>query len=121
MRKTILSLVLLFIAGNIFSQDFSRVIELRDNRMYGADIVRLQTQLKIFGFDAIGEIDGYYGPLAEDIIKTIQYFSGFEQNGKVDNKLWEFIFCESNISLIENINLVSKYDITILRKELYLC
>jgi hypothetical protein len=85
--------------------------------MYGTDIARLQTKLRTLGFDGIGEIDGHYGPLTEDIIKIIQYFSGFEQNGKVDKKLWEFIFNEPNISLIKNINKVSKYNIDSFRKE----
>jgi peptidoglycan hydrolase-like protein with peptidoglycan-binding domain len=117
MKKPIISLALLFIVHNVFSQDFSRTIELRNDRMHGADIARLQTRLKFFGFDEIGECDSYYGPLTENAIKTIQSFSGFEQNGKVDRKLWEFIFTESNISLIENINRVSKYDIDILEKD----
>jgi peptidoglycan hydrolase-like protein with peptidoglycan-binding domain len=85
--------------------------------MYGTDIVKLQTKLKNFGFDEIGQIDGYYGSLTENIIKIIQNFSGFDQNGKVDGKLWEFIFDESNISLIENISLVSKYNTDIFKKE----
>jgi hypothetical protein len=117
MKKMIISLVLIFIVNNIFSQEFSRIIELRSNRMYGIDIIRLQTILKNYGFNEVGEIDGYYGPLTENVIKTIQCFSGFEQNGKIDKELWDFIFDESNILLIENINIVSKYNVDTFRKE----
>jgi hypothetical protein len=117
MKKIIISLFLLFVVKNIFSQDFTRIIEVRNNRMNGPDILRLQTQLKKYGFDGIGEIDGYYGPLSETIIKKIQYFSGFEQNGKVDKDLWDFLFNGSNKSLMEEINIVSKYDINELTME----
>jgi hypothetical protein len=95
----------------ITDQDFSRTIELESDRMFGSDIIKLQTQLKNYGFDEIGEIDGYYGPLSEKIIKTIQYFSGFEQNGKVDRLLWDYIFNNSNRIILENINLISKYNV----------
>ena len=37
--------------------------------MFGSDITKLQTQLKNYGFDEIGEIDGYYGSLSEKISK----------------------------------------------------
>jgi len=95
----------------ITDQDFSRTIELESDRMFGSDIIKLQTQLESYGFDEIGEIDGYYGPLSEKIIKTIQYFLGFEQNGKVDRPLWDFIFDDSNRIILENINLISKYNV----------
>jgi len=95
----------------ITDHDFSRTIELESDRMNGSDIIKLQTQLKNYGFDEIGEIDGYYGPLSEKIIKTIQYFSGFEQNGKVDRPLWGFIFNDSKKIILENINLISKYNV----------
>jgi hypothetical protein len=95
----------------ITDQAFSRTIELENDRMFGSDIIKLQTQLKNYGFDEIGEIDGFYGPLSEKIIKTIQYFSGFEQNGKVDLPLWNFIFNDSNRIILENINLISKYNV----------
>jgi peptidoglycan hydrolase-like protein with peptidoglycan-binding domain len=82
-RKAIIPFVLLFIGNFMFSQDFPGIIELRNDRMYSAE-------LKHYGFDEFGEIDGYYGPLTENMIKTIQRFSGFEENGIVDKRLWEF-------------------------------
>ena len=83
----------------------SRIIELQADRMNGPDIVKLQTHLKQnYGFDEIGEIDGYYGPLTEAVIKTIQYYSGFEPNGKVDKQLWDFLFKQSNAVILERIS-----------------
>jgi peptidoglycan hydrolase-like protein with peptidoglycan-binding domain len=110
MKKTVFLYILLFFANYIFSQDFSRIIELRSIRMYGNDIVQLQTLLKNMGFDEIGEIDGYYGPLTENAINTIQYFSGFENDGKVNKILWDFLFNKSNSIIIKNINVISKYN-----------
>jgi hypothetical protein len=109
--KKILILPLLFVINLSFSQEFSRIIEMNNNRMYGTDIIKLQTQLEKYGFFEISEIDGYYGPLTESIIKIIQPFLGFEQNGKVDNELWDFLFDESNYEILENINIVLKYNI----------
>jgi len=111
MKNIIVLIVLINISINLSAQDFSRIIEVRNNRMYGLDIIRLQTQLKNYGFDEIGEIDGYYGPLSENVIKTIQIFGGFEQNGKVDKLLWDFIFNNSNKIILENISIISKYNV----------
>jgi peptidoglycan hydrolase-like protein with peptidoglycan-binding domain len=110
MRKIIPSLFLLFIVNNLFSDEFYRIIEVKDIRMYGSDIEKLQIKLIEYGFNEIGEIDAYYGPLTENAIKTIQFYLGFEQNGKVDVILWDLLFNESNAIILKNINIISKYD-----------
>jgi len=117
MKKIITLLLVLFIINNIFSQDFSRVIELQSNRMTGPDIVQLQTQLKYLGFTEIGEIDGYYGPLTKNAIDKIQYFLGFDLDSKVDKKLWDFLFDQMNFEILKSVSIVSKYDMNKLRKE----
>jgi peptidoglycan hydrolase-like protein with peptidoglycan-binding domain len=106
--KSVLKIVFFLNIANLFSQDFSRIIELRNNRHYGEDIKKLQYQLINYGFIEIGKADGYYGPLTEGAIKNIQYFSGFEQNGKVDRTAWDFLFNESNDNLLKNISIISK-------------
>jgi peptidoglycan hydrolase-like protein with peptidoglycan-binding domain len=117
MKKAILSLFLFFIVNNLFSQDFYRIIEVKDIRMYGSDIIKLQTKLIEYGFSEIGEIDGYYGTATENAIKTVQFYLGFERNGKVDVVLWDFLFDKSNNIILENINTISKYDINEFEKE----
>jgi hypothetical protein len=117
MKRVITSLFLLFIVNNVFSQDFFRVIELSGDKMYGSDIIRLQTILKNHGFDEVGEIDGFYGPLTESVIKNIQYYLGYEQNGVVDIELWNFLFNESNKVILENISTISKYNINELERK----
>ena len=79
--------------------------------MNGPDILLLQMQLKNCGFNEIGEIDGYYGPLAENVVKKIQYFLGFEKNGIVNKQFWNFIFSKANETILKNINIISKYNI----------
>ncbi|QQO08756.1 peptidoglycan-binding domain-containing protein [Breznakiella homolactica] len=100
----------------LFSQGYSRTIELTNHRMYGSDILKLQRKLVEYGFTEIGEIDGYYGPLTANVISKIQFFLGFEPNGKVEKKLWDSLFSEPNKELLEKIQLVSGYDQNVLRK-----
>ncbi len=110
-KKYFFLMVIFFSGVHIFCQDFYRVLEVKNNRMYGNDIIALQQKLISYGFNEIDEADGYYGPLTEGAIKTLQYFLGFDQDGKVSGKLWESIFNDSNKNLIRNINTVSKYKI----------
>ena len=117
MKKIIFIILLFFPVNVVFSQEFYRLIELNDNRMYGSDIINLQTKLINLGFKEIGEIDGYYGPLTENAIKKIQCFLGFEQNGRINEYFWNFIFDQSNIEILEKISIVSKYNIDELNKE----
>jgi len=117
MRRTMLLVFMLSIVNSIFCQDFSRIIEIKNPRMNGPDIKKIQTVLINYGFKELGEIDSYYGPLTEAVIKNIQYFEGFEQNGKIDKNIWDFLFNESNNEILKNISTVTKYNLNELRKE----
>jgi len=85
--------------------------------MNNQDVLNLQERLLELGFSEIGNADGYYGPLMAEGIKTIQYFSGFEQNKIVDKKLWDFVFNKSNDTILSYISIVSKYNTNELRME----
>jgi peptidoglycan hydrolase-like protein with peptidoglycan-binding domain len=85
--------------------------------MNGPDIRKIQTILTNYGFKEVGEIDGYYGPVSEAVIKNIQYYLGFEQNGKVNKIMWDFLFNISNETLLKNISIISKYNVNLFRKE----
>lgn len=96
---------LIFINVSVFSQDFTRIIELRNpTRMNGQDILKLQNRLLSLGFHRVGEADGYYGPLTEGVIKNIQASSGLEPDGKVDRLLWEYVFDNKNTLFFNIIN-----------------
>jgi peptidoglycan hydrolase-like protein with peptidoglycan-binding domain len=98
-------------------ENFIPVIELKTPHMNNQNIFNLQNLLLSLGFFEIGEADGYYGPLTADVIKSIQKFLGFEQNGIVENELWKFLFDENNNVILKNINIVSRYNINELQKE----
>jgi len=102
----------------IFGQCFSRVIELNSRRMNGPDVEALQKRLLQLGFTGVGEADGYYGPKTEEAIISIQRFAGFEEDGKVDRALWNFIFSSDgfNIQYLKLIQIVSQYKPNELRK-----
>ena len=117
MKKTMFLVFIVSILNGVFCQDFSRIIEVKNPRMNGPDIKKMQSILVNYGFEELGEIDGYYGPLTEAVIKNIQYFLGFEQNGKVNKMIWDFLFNESNNAILKNISTVTKYNLNELRKE----
>jgi hypothetical protein len=106
-------LAMCFFCPNVsFSQNFSRILELKNTRMNGRDITNLQERLILLGFYEVGEVDGYYGPKTERVIKAIQRFSGFQEDGKVDHLLWNFIFSNDGfiINYLRLINTVSLYN-----------
>jgi peptidoglycan hydrolase-like protein with peptidoglycan-binding domain len=117
MKRIMLLVFMLSIGNSIFCQDFSRIIEVRTPRMNGPDIRKIQTILTNYGFNEVGEIDGYYGPLLEAVINKIQYYAGFEQNGKVNKVMWDFLFNVSNEAILKNISIISKYNVNLLKKE----
>jgi hypothetical protein len=80
--------------------------------MYGEDIIKLQHHLVGYGFNGIGETDGYYGPLTESVIKNIQCFLGFEQDGKINKVLWDYLFNKSNENLLKDISTILNYNIS---------
>lgn len=85
-------------------KEFSRAIELANPRMNGTDVLDLQKRLLFLGFTEIGEADGYYGPLTDKAIKSIQTFSGYVSDGKIDRTLWDFIFSDENTYYLQYIN-----------------
>jgi len=115
----VIMLVVLYICPHyVFGQNFSRVLELNARRMNGPDVEALQKRLLSFGFTGVGEADGYYGPKTEEVIKNIQKFAGFDENGKVDRALWNFIFGNEDftISYLRLIQIVAQYKPNELRK-----
>jgi len=105
------AVVFLIFTPSLFSQNFNRVIELRNpTRMNGQDILALQNRLLSLGFSEVGDADGYFGPLTEGVIRSIQTFNGFESNGKVDSTLWNFIFNDNDALFIQIMNIVFSYN-----------
>jgi hypothetical protein len=78
----------------VFSQDFNRVIELKNPRMNGQDVLALQKRLLEFTFYELGEADGYYGPMTEGVIKKIQASWDLPVTGIVNKEFWDIIFDE---------------------------
>ena len=115
----VIMLAVLYICPHyVFGQNFSRVLELNARRMNGPDVEALQKRLLSSGFEGVGEADGYFGPKTEEVIKTIQKFAGFDENGKVDRALWNFIFGNDDftISYLRLIQIVAQYKPNELRK-----
>jgi peptidoglycan hydrolase-like protein with peptidoglycan-binding domain len=113
-RLMVLPFILLFtlVLPDLFAQDFSRVIELKTRtlRMNGPDVTKLQNRLLSLGFKKTGAADGWYGPLTEGTIRTVQSFLGFAQDGKVTRPLWNLIFDTPQEALLKNISIISNYN-----------
>jgi hypothetical protein len=110
-KKKLLSfLIMSVIAANAaFGQAFTRTIELQSRRMNGPDVKNLQTRLHALGFNEIGEADGIYGPFTEGAVKKIQKFVRIGDSGKVNRKLWDFLFDAENEYLLRYIQQVTRY------------
>jgi len=61
------------------------------------------------GFRKTGAADGWYGPLTEGSVKTVQYYMGFPQDGRVTKTFWDVLFDSKQDSLLKNISVIAGY------------
>lgn len=110
-KSSIAFFLLLFIASlsSLEAQGFSRVIQLQRSRMNGADIAAVQRRLLSLGFKKTGAADGWYGPLTEASVKTIQHYMGFPRDGKVTKTFWDMLFQIKNEGLLRDIGIIANY------------
>jgi hypothetical protein len=106
----------------ISGQEFSRVIELKNPRMNGPDVKALQERLLFLGFSTVGEADGYYGPMTESAVVTINRYLGFCEEKDygsyterieiktVRRQLWNILFSKNYERILRIISVVSSYD-----------
>ena len=91
--KNVFFILLFFvIIPLVFSQDFNRVIELKNPRMSGPDVLALQNRLLELTFYELGVADGYYGPMTEGVIKKIQTLWNWPVTGIVNKEIWDRVF-----------------------------
>ncbi|MDR2313406.1 MAG: peptidoglycan-binding protein [Spirochaetaceae bacterium] len=109
-RKGFFFFFLLVAAQGLFSQNFSRVLEIKSRRMNGQDVRRVQSRLLSLGFKKLGEADGWYGPLTAGTIKTLQGFLGFPRDGRVTVDFWNVIFDSKQEALLKNISAIDNYN-----------
>jgi peptidoglycan hydrolase-like protein with peptidoglycan-binding domain len=111
-RRVVLFLFLLLTAASqgLSAQNFSRVLEIKNRRMNGQDVRHIQSRLLSLGFKKLGEADGWYGPLTEGVIKTLQRFLGFPRNGRVTMEFWNVIFDSKQEALLKNISAIDNYN-----------
>jgi peptidoglycan hydrolase-like protein with peptidoglycan-binding domain len=96
-RRGIFIAVLLFISACAFCADFNRNLALMQPRLNGADVLAVQQRLLALGFPGIGIADGWYGPKTEAVVKAFQLYMGFNQDGVVDQMLWQSLFTVGGI------------------------
>jgi Tol biopolymer transport system component/peptidoglycan hydrolase-like protein with peptidoglycan-binding domain len=85
--------VIAFVAGSVFAQEieFERMLEVTTPRMSGDDVKQIQQRLMDLGYDEVGDIDGWYGPMSADAAERFQNDRGLPADGRVDLATWELI------------------------------
>ena len=101
--------VFLALSAAAEAQNFSRVIRMQPKRMNGPDVTRLQQRLLSLGFKRTGPADSWYGPLTEGSVKTVQYYMGFSEDGRVTKAFWDVLFDPKNDGLLRNIAIIANY------------
>ena len=76
-----LLLALVLLSAAAFAEEFSPL----QNGSSGADVVKMQEQLKILGF-LYGSADGFFGPNTENAVKAFQAKNGLEEDGVLDQE-----------------------------------
>ncbi|MDR2072881.1 MAG: peptidoglycan-binding protein [Spirochaetaceae bacterium] len=109
-RNGIFFLFLLVAAQGLLGQNFSRVLEIKNRRMNGQDVRRIQNRLLSLGFKKLGEADGWYGPLTAGTVKTLQGFLGFPRDGRVTMDFWNVVFDAKQEALLKNISAIDNYN-----------
>ncbi|MFC4639917.1 peptidoglycan-binding domain-containing protein [Deinococcus hohokamensis] len=72
---------------------FSRVLELQDPRMNGADVRAVQNRLIALTIgSAGGQGDGWYGPVTAATVRAFQAANGLPVTGRVDRATWALLF-----------------------------
>jgi len=109
--KKVPAVIVLFLltAAASNAQNFSRVIQMQSKRMNGPDVIRVQQRLLALGFKKTGAADGWYGPLTEASVKTVQQYMGFSRDGKVTRAFWNVLFDPKQDGLLRNIGIISNY------------
>lgn len=105
----IIVFLLSFLSG-LNAQNFSRIIQMQRSRMNGPDVTRVQQRLLSLGFAKTGAADGWYGPLTEGSVKTVQYYMGFSRDGRVTKAFWDMLFDSKQDSVLKNISIIAAYN-----------
>jgi len=108
-KSAILLCLIISALSNLYAQNFTRVIQLQRSRMNGADVTKVQRRLLALGFKKTGAVDGWYGPLTEGSVKTIQCYTGFSQDGRITKAFWDMLFDSKKDGLLINISIIANY------------
>lgn len=113
--KRLLNLITLLVVftATLSAQTFTREIKVTKPRMNGADVSELQRTLLSLGFDDVGEVDGYFGPMSSNALQQYQGLAGFEQTGIFTKANFDFLYNKSSLNLqfnlaLQKFNLVTK-------------
>jgi hypothetical protein len=95
------------------TNNIPRVLKLAQPRMHGDDIQNLQKKLLSLKFSDIGEADGWYGPMTENVVKKIQRYLGLQQDGVVTSSTWNALFNPDDVieHYCNDVSILNTYDL----------
>ena len=108
-KKIPVMLFLFLLVSALYPEGFTRTIQLQNKRMNGPDVAMLQRQLLTLGFKKTGAADGWYGPLTEGSVRTLQYYLGFPRDGRVTRDFWNVLFNPKQKNIIGSISIIANY------------
>jgi peptidoglycan hydrolase-like protein with peptidoglycan-binding domain len=116
---SLLFILMLLSISSMSSEEYSRELRYTEPRISGNDVLAVQKQLLLFGFNEIGEADGWFGPLLNTSIKKYQNFISIQENGVIDKNLWDLIFTKDKILLdyYNELKIINSINYTKLVKE----
>ena len=71
--------------------DFQRSLKVTRPRMNGEDVLQAQQRLSDLGYDEVGDIDGWYGPMSSEAVTKFQRDKELDISGVVDLTTWDLI------------------------------
>lgn len=96
--KRFITCLFIFIAVSlsVFSQNYTRSLMLKKERMNGDDVQAIQKKLIDLGFLPSGEDDGWFGPKTKLAVQEFQLFYNLESDGIAGRKTFTAMFNETS-------------------------
>lgn len=75
-------------------------LRLATPRMRGEAVITLQQRLRDLGFNEVGTVDGFFGPLSERAVKAFQQRNGLPATGVVGPTVWARLLADDALTAL---------------------
>ena len=106
-KKIIFILCFFFFTFLLSADEF--IYKLQNPRINNKEVEYIQKSLSKINLLPEKEIDGWYGPVTEKVVKELQKIIGIKETGGVNSELYKFLINE-NLSEIIKIDKIEKHE-----------